>query len=77
MAAGGAIALFQQNVLSGYDWIQRFKRTFTNCIWLNPEPERYWNHQTIEAIGQIIPMFPLTLDGMRDGIRLLRRGQVR
>lgn len=77
MAAGGAIALFQQNVVSGYEWLQRFKRTYTNCIWLNPEPERYWNHQTIQAIGQVIPMFPLTLDGMRDGIKLLRRGQVR
>lgn len=77
MAAGGAIALFQQNVLSGYDWIQRFKRSFSNAIWLNPEPERYWNHQTIHAISQIIPMFPLTLDGMREGIKLLRRGQVR
>ncbi|MCO4771172.1 MAG: VWA domain-containing protein [Deltaproteobacteria bacterium] len=77
MAAGGAIALFQQNVVSGYEWVQRFKRAYPNAIWLNPEPERYWNHETIRAIGQVIPMFPLTLDGMRDGIKLLRRGQVR
>lgn len=77
MAAGGAIALFERNVVSGFDWIKRFKKAYPNCIWLNPEPVRYWNHQTITAIGQVIPMFPLTLDGLRDGIKLLRRGQVR
>ncbi len=77
MAAGGAISLYQRNVVSGFEWLQRFKRHWPNTIWLNPEPERYWNHQTITAIGEVIPMFPLTLDGLREGIRVLRRGQVR
>lgn len=77
MAAGGAISLYERNVTSGFEWLQKFKRHWPNTIWLNPEPERYWNHQTITAIGQVIPMFPLTLDGLREGLRLLRRGQVR
>ena len=77
MAAGGAISLYERNVTSGFEWLQKFKRRWPNTIWLNPEPERYWNHQTITAIRQVIPMFPLTLDGLRDGLRLLRRGQVR
>ena len=77
MAAGGAISLYERNVTSGFERLQKFKRHWPNTIWLNPEPERYWNHQTITAIGQVIPMFPLTLDGLREGLRLLRRGQVR
>lgn len=74
MAAGGAINLYEKNVVSGYDWLKRIEKHFRSVIWLNPEPQRFWNHETIRAIGQVIPMFPLTLDGMRDGISHLRRG---
>ena len=57
----------------GLDWVEAFGKRFRNRIWLNPEPQRYWNHPTIEAIGQHFPMFPLTLQGLRDGVRSLRR----
>ncbi|HCH61366.1 MAG TPA: VWA containing CoxE family protein, partial [Deltaproteobacteria bacterium] len=43
-------------------------------IWLNPDPKRWWRHPTVEAIGGVFPMFPLTLTGLRDGIKVLRRG---
>ena len=42
-------------------------------VWLNPERERYWGHETISTIGRVVPMFPLTLDGLRDGVDSLRR----
>jgi uncharacterized protein with von Willebrand factor type A (vWA) domain len=73
-ASGGVLDLWGKNFMSGLDWIRAFKRRWKDAVWLNPEPERYWNHDTIAAIRNVVPMFPLTLDGMRDGIRLLRRG---
>ena len=75
-AAGGALSMWDRNQLSGYEWLQRFRRTWKDCVWLNPEPERYWRHETIAAIGRVIPMFPLTLDGLKDATRHLRQGAV-
>ena len=73
-AAGGALSMWDRNRISGLEWLQRFRRTWKDCIWLNPEPERYWRHETIAAIGRVIPMFPLSLDGLKEATRHLRRG---
>ena len=71
---GWTIHRFRQHEMRrGLDWVEAFGKRFRNRIWLNPEPQRYWNHPTIEAIGQHFPMFPLTLQGLRDGVRSLRR----
>jgi len=76
MAAGGALSLRQNNPSSGLDWLMRFREVFDDVVWLNPERERYWGHETISTIGRVVPMFPLTLDGLRDAVTELRRGQV-
>ena len=73
-ASGGLLSLWDGNRTSGLDWLRRFRLTWKDCVWLNPEPLRYWQHETIQAIGQVIPMFPLTLDGLNDAIKHLRRG---
>ncbi len=57
---------------SGLEWIQRLKHTFPASIWLNPDPVRWWQHPTVRAIGNAVPMFPLTLEGIREGVRKLR-----
>jgi len=62
----------QGKSLTGLQWVQRFQQRCPASIWLNPDPERYWNHPTVSAIGGVIPMFPLTLDGLRDGVKKLR-----
>jgi uncharacterized protein with von Willebrand factor type A (vWA) domain len=73
-AAGGSLALWDRNTITGLEWLTRIRRTWKDCIWLNPEPERYWRHPTIAAVARVIPMFPLTLDGLKDATRHLRRG---
>jgi uncharacterized protein with von Willebrand factor type A (vWA) domain len=73
-AAGGALSLWDRNQTSGLEWLKRFRRTFGDCIWLNPEPQRYWRHETIAAIARVIPMFPLSLDGLKEAMRHLRQG---
>ena len=56
----------------GIDWLDRFKRACPASIWLNPDPKTYWEHPTVTAIGQIFPMFPLTVQGLKDGTKKLR-----
>ncbi len=75
MAAGGALSLRQHNPSSGLDWLVRFREHFQDVVWLNPERQRYWGHETISTIGRVIPMFPLTLDGLRDAVSQLRQGR--
>jgi len=61
--------------VSGLDWLQRFKKHFRDAVWLNPEPTPYWNHPTIRQIGSIVPMFPLTVEGLGQAMRRLRIGR--
>ncbi|MBA2321613.1 MAG: VWA domain-containing protein [Deltaproteobacteria bacterium] len=58
--------------LAGIDWIRRFRQRCPASVWLNPEPQRYWEHPTVGAIGQILPMFELTLDGLSRAVKKLR-----
>ena len=73
-AVGGALSLWDRNSKSGLDWIRAFRQHFGDIVWLNPEPERYWTHETITAIKREIPMFGLTVDGLEAAVRHLRRG---
>lgn len=60
--------------LSGLDWLVRVHQRCPASVWLNPDPERFWDHPTVSAIGAVFPMFPLTLDGLRRAVRKLRAG---
>jgi uncharacterized protein with von Willebrand factor type A (vWA) domain len=51
--------------------LQRFQKHFSHRIWLNPDPKSVWIHPTVRAIGQLFPMYPLTIDGLNQGIRKL------
>lgn len=57
---------------TGLDWIQGFSRRAPASVWLNPDPPRFWDHPTVRAIGAAVPMFHLSLEGMRGAIRRLR-----
>ncbi len=74
-AVGGALSLFDQNARTGLEWIEAFADRFADVVWLNPEPERFWNHETIRAIGRSVDMFPLTVDGLQAAVKRLRGGK--
>jgi uncharacterized protein with von Willebrand factor type A (vWA) domain len=57
---------------TGMDWIRRFAQTCPRSVWLNPDPKSYWNHPTVSAIGASIPMFHLSVAGLRDAMKRLR-----
>ena len=67
------IGLFNRE--TGMEWFQKFKKRFKKQIWLNPIEKSSWEWtygaQTIHDIGQVFPMFELTLDGLEKGIKKL------
>jgi len=69
---GGAIDYYHTNTVTGLDWLRKFRDRCPSSIWLNPEPKRIWNAPTIHLIRQVFPMFELTLDGLTEGIDVLR-----
>lgn len=58
---------------SGLTWLARLADRFPRNAWLNPEPRRVWNSPTIEAIGQVFPMYPLTLEGLDEMVKTIVR----
>ncbi|MCW8886924.1 MAG: VWA domain-containing protein [Motiliproteus sp.] len=60
----------------GQLWLQRIIDTWDKVIWLNPSHTRSWNYtQSTQMIRQQLDdhMYPLTLEGLEQGIRYLSR----
>ena len=72
--AGGSMYLHSQQRASGIEWLRRLAAHFRSAAWLNPEPDRFWPGTTIEVIASVLPMWPLTLDGLSASVRYLVRG---
>lgn len=68
---GGAIDYWEYNARPGIEWLRSIKRKWNYSVWLNPDPEKYWNHPTVKMVSDTFPMFPLTLDGLHEAIRRL------
>jgi len=62
---------------AGVAWLLYLREHFERSVWLNPEPPATWEGSTIETIGNIFPMFELTLDGLSEAIAELLRGTAR
>jgi uncharacterized protein with von Willebrand factor type A (vWA) domain len=60
--------------LTGLDWLRVLRGHYPDAVWLNPEPLSRWEGSTIEDIGEVLPMFPLTVDGLTAAMALLNRG---
>jgi uncharacterized protein with von Willebrand factor type A (vWA) domain len=72
--AGGHWAAGGPDRITGLGWLRILKDHFTDAVWLNPEPELGWPGTTIAQVGEVMPMFPLTVDGLTAGMALLNRG---
>ncbi len=71
---GGSVEY--SNEEAGAVWLQRLLDTWPRAVWLNPEPERFWDYrQSIEIIRTIFAkrMFPLTLEGLARAMRELNK----
>ena len=71
---GGSVEY--NNAEPGAEWLQRLTHAFAHFAWINPEPQGVWQYrQSIAVIQQLIGprMFPLTLRGLEEAMRLLSK----
>ena len=74
LQAGGSVEY--NNEEPGAAWLQRLTQAFPKVAWINPEPQGLWHYrQSIGVIQQLMAqrMFPLTLKGLEDTMRLLSK----
>ena len=58
----------------GMDYLRLFRRRYRNTIWLNPSERPVWGQywtQTYDQIAREFPMFPLTVEGLEEGMKKL------
>lgn len=71
----GALDWGAENEEPGLVWLKRLFDHFEHCVWLNPIPKPYWESvegaRTIGLIGEVVPMFELTLDGLNEAVKKL------
>ena len=67
----GAINYYERNEIPGVVWLKQIAEHFTHRVWLNPDESRSWIHPTVQMIGKLFPMFPLSLDGLEQAVRKL------
>ncbi len=69
MAADGSIHLEERSGKRSIDCLQFLADTFSHCVWLNPISNNMWGYtQTIMAIGNIFPMYELSIDGLEKAV---------
>ena len=64
------------NEEAGHVWLSRAREHWPDAIWINPLDRRYWRHtQSVQMIDELFEgrMYPMTLQGITDGIRALSR----
>ncbi|MGK7391899.1 MAG: hypothetical protein ACNS60_16230 [Candidatus Cyclobacteriaceae bacterium M2_1C_046] len=63
-----AMAPYELSSLSIHN-LKAISQKFKKCVWLNPEPLKYWPYTyTNQVIQQLIPMFPLTPAGIERAV---------
>jgi uncharacterized protein len=72
-SVGGMINYYEHNPRTGAEWLYTLRDLYPHHVWLNPIPERFWRHPTIEAIGGMFPMKELTLEGLSEAVELLSK----
>jgi uncharacterized protein with von Willebrand factor type A (vWA) domain len=71
---GGSIEHWNEE--AGAVWMQRITRTWPHFVWLNPEPEETWGSTASITITRNLledRMFPLTLSGLEQAIKTLKK----
>jgi hypothetical protein len=71
---GGSVEY--NNEEAGVEWLQRLTNAFPKFAWINPEPQGVWQYrQSISIMQQLMNqrMYPLTIKGIEDAMRLLTK----
>jgi uncharacterized protein len=73
---GGSVEHF--NPEAGNVWLNRLLDIYSRAIWLNPQPQNRWSYvPSIQMVRELMGdrMYPLTLEGLEQGIRTLQRAR--
>ncbi len=73
---GGSVEHF--NPEAGDVWLNRLLTTWPQAIWLNPQSQNRWSYvPSIQMVRELMRerMYPLTLEGLEQGIRALQRAR--
>ena len=60
--------------VSGLDCLRRIRDRFRHAVWLNPGERPAWGEEwtrTYDVIQDLFPMYPLTVEGLEQGVRKL------
>lgn len=68
---GGSIEVVTSDHVPGIERLQQLANAFDRHVWLNPIGDRYWQADTIAAVGEVFPMFPMTVDGIVEAVSVL------
>jgi hypothetical protein len=72
---GGSVEHWNEE--AGATWLQRIVDTWPHLIWINPTPQKWWEHSySTRLVQEIIGadrMFPLTLEGVDEAMKELAR----
>jgi uncharacterized protein with von Willebrand factor type A (vWA) domain len=72
---GGSVEHWNEE--PGAVWLKRVQEVYPHLIWINPVPERHWDHTpSVNLIRDVIGrdrMFPMTLQGLDKAMRELGR----
>ena len=71
---GGSVEHWNEE--AGHVWIQRFMEKYKKLIWINPYPKDTWDYtSSTRIIRDLVEdrMFPLTLQGLEDGMKFLAK----
>ncbi|MEP3072859.1 VWA domain-containing protein [Maricaulis sp.] len=72
---GGSVEHWNEE--AGASWLQRIVDTWPHLIWINPTPQKWWEHSySTRLVQEIIGadrMFPLTLEGVDEAMKELAR----
>jgi len=71
---GGSVEHWNEE--PGQLWMERLLEVYPKAVWINPTPEKYWEHSpSTQIMRQIMGerMYPLTLEGLDNAMRELSR----
>ncbi len=74
MVADGSIYAFERSGSPSIERLKFLSSLFPSSVWLNPVAQSHWPYtRTIAMIGDIFPMFPLSLDGLDQAVAQLMK----
>jgi len=71
---GGSVE--HMNEEAGGIWLQRLRHLYSHLVWLNPEPQEFWQRTPSIQITQELmenEMYPMTVNGLEQAVKSLRR----